>query len=147
MQSDHHTRLIMYHKHGTSARTRFLKLAHGGVCGFDPLPVLSQLIDGEVVRHQEANALVCHPAPLVAQAEQTLGLPAGSLEAEGEFFEQVDVDGGPLAIYLARFTTVDPPFDAVRQQGGEFIDLTEARGLSGTELELLRKVYEFVLGG
>lgn len=147
MGHNDHTHLIMYHKHGSSARTRFLKLAYGGVCGFDPLPVLSQLIDGEMVKHPSAKDVLHHPAPLVTKAEQSLGLSAGSLEAEGEFFEQVDVEGGPLDVYLARFTAIDPPFDAAEKNGAEFIDLTQARGLPGTELELLRKVYEFVLSG
>ena len=110
-------------------------------------PVLSQLIDGRVVKHQSNQDVVQHPAPLVIRAEQSLGLAPGNLEAEGEFHEQVDVEGGPLDVYLARFTGIDPPFEDVERNGGEFIDLTQARGLPGTELELLRKVYEFVLGG
>jgi hypothetical protein len=126
---------------------RFLKLAHGGVCGPEPLPVLSQLIDGEVISPGPGCDVLHHPAHLVTQAEQSLGLPTGSLEVEGEFHEQVDVDGGPLDIYLARFTAIDPPLELTRRHDGEFIDLTQARGLPVTELELLRKVYEFALGG
>lgn len=140
-------RLILYHKHPSSARTRFLRLAHGGVCGPDPLPPLAQLIDGEILRAQACDGVLHHPAHLVKQAEQSLDLPSGSLEAEGEFHEQVDVDGGPLDVYLARFTAIDPPFEQAGRHHGEFIDLTQARGLPVAELELLRKVYEFVLGG
>lgn len=140
-------RLILYHKHPSSARTRFLKLAHGGVCGFEPLPVLSQLIDGEVLKYPQGTDVLQHPAPLIQEAEKTLGLPAGALEAQGEFHEQIDVDGGPLDVYLARFTDIDPPIGQMESLGGEFIDLTQARGLPDTELELLRKVYEFALGG
>lgn len=141
------SRLIMYHKHATSARTRFLKLAYGGVCAFEPLPDPSQLMDAELMPLQSTKNILQHPAPLVMRAERSLGLAAGSLKAEGEFYAQVDVKGGPLDLYLARFTAIDPPFDAVEKHGAEFIELTQARSLSGTELELLRRVYEFVLGG
>ena len=136
------TRLIMYHKQSTSARLRFLKFPYGGVCGFEPLPTLAQLLDEEA-----HDSVVAHPAPLVAQAEQRLGIAAGELEAEGEFKAYVDVPDGVIQVILARFTSIDPPFEVAEAQGGEFVDLPQARNIPRVELELLRKVYEVVMTG
>jgi hypothetical protein len=124
-------RLIMYHKNPASARTRFFKLSHGGVCAFEPLPVPAQLLD------EADEAVVFHP----------LGIEAGSLEVDGDFQAWVDVARGPIQVFLVRFTGIDPPFDAIAKAGGELIDLSGGRSLAPVELELLRKAYECVMDG
>jgi hypothetical protein len=134
-------RLIIYHKHPTSARTRFFKLSHGGVCGVEPLPVPAQLLD------PPDTSVVSHPAKLVGEMEKALGLAAGGLEVDGEFHAWVDVARGPIEVFLARFTDFDPPFEAIDEAGGELIDLAGGRSLAPVELELLRKAYECVMEG
>lgn len=136
-------RLIMFHKQKTSARTRFLSFQGETVCGFDPLPTLAELMEPR----PDPSPVAFHPGRLVHQAESRLGLPAGSLEAMGDFYEQVDVPGGPISVYLAGFTTEDPPFAAALTVGGRFIELPEARSIPATELLLLRRAYEYLLGG
>lgn len=135
-------RLIMLHKHKSSARIRFLLLEGGTICGFAPLPPLAVLMD-----EREASKVAPHPGALVHGAETRLGLPAGSLEAMGDFHVMVDVAGGPVSVFLAAFTTLDPPFRAAEYVGGRFIELTEARMLPPTELQLLRLAYEYLMGG
>jgi len=135
-------RLIMYHKQSTSARTRFLRLAYGGVCGFDPLPCLAELAADDLA----PSKVVTHPASLVRAAEVQLGLPAGSLEPEPGFRCRVSSGDGETEVFLARFTAMDPPFETATAQGGAFIDLTQARGLPPVELNLLRRAYETILG-
>ncbi len=137
----HQSRLIMYHKQATSGRTRFVKMPHGGVSAFEPLPVPSQLMD------EAQESVVNHPARLVSDAEQQLGMASGSLEVDRDFQAWVDVAGGPIQVFLARFTTIDPPFAEIEQLGGQFINLTDGRGLVPTELELLRLAYESVMEG
>ncbi len=140
------TRVILYHKHHTSARTRFLKLEYGGVCGFGPLPQLAQLWSDERNCADEDQKVVMHPGALAGQAEQALGLPSGALEAQGGFRLGVDAPGGEIQVYLARFTAIDPPFELAQQQGAAFVDLTQTRTLPPVELEMLRKAYEYILG-
>ncbi len=134
-------RVILYHKQATSARTRFVKFAGETVLAFGPVAALSQL-----QQSQQDNTLI-HPAAVMKKTEALLGLESGSLKAETEFQHSVEVPGGNIQILLAAITTMDPPFDAIEQHGGCFIDLTQARGLPVTELELLRHAYELVLGG
>lgn len=139
-------RLIVYHKQATSARLRFLRFADNTVCGFGALPRLAAVVErADMARFDPA--VVPHPAPLTGRMEKTLGLTAGSIEIDGELLARVDVPDGPLTVYLARFTTIDPPFDAATAHGGAFIDLTQARTLPAAELELLRRAYQRVMGG
>jgi len=137
----HPVRLIMYHKNPASARTRFFKLSHGGVCAFEPLPVPAQLLD------EPDEAVVFHPAKLVSEAEQQLGIGEGSLEVDGDYRAWVDVAHGPIQVFLVRFTGIDPPFEAIAEAGGELIDLSGGRSLAPVELELLRMAYECVMDG
>ena len=46
-------------------------------------------------------------------------MPAGSLAHEPEFQATVDTPDGPVALHLASFTTIDPPFDEAFVVKGE----------------------------
>lgn len=140
-----HSRIILFHKQGTSARTRFLRFADDTVCSFAPLPKLAQVLGGTDTRQQPAVEI--HPAVLLKEAAHRLQLPLTAFELEPEYGMWVDAPGGAIRILLAGFTTIDPPFAAAEAVGAGFIDLTEARDLSGVELLLLRRAYEVILGG
>jgi hypothetical protein len=132
-------RLILAHKQKTSGRLRFLRLPHGTVA-FTPLPPMSDLLeDGQ-------SAVVHHPAGFLKAAEEKLGLPSGSLVHEAEFHATVDTPDGQVVMYLASFTTTDPPFDEAEAVGGKFIAITEAIGGMPVEMELLRQAYTVMLG-
>lgn len=134
-------RLILYHKQSTSGRTRFLRFDHG-LLAFAPLPP-----EATPYRPDTPTDVVrIHPAAPLRAAEAHLGLLPGALKAEGEFYAELDTPDGRLPILLAQFTTTDPPFAAAAALGGEFVAMTEARGLHPTELQLLREAYELILG-
>jgi hypothetical protein len=133
-------RLILVHKQKTSGRLRFLRLPHG-IMAFAPLPPQSALIE-----HTAPPQVVPHPAVFLQAAEAQLGLPAGSLAHEPEFQATVDTPDGPVAVHLASFTTIDPPFDEAAALGGTFIAITEATGGMPVEMGLLRRAYEVLLG-
>lgn len=139
-------RLILFHKQSTSARIRFLKFGHGGVCGFDPIPMPAAVLEDGETPPGGGNTVVRHPAALAADAERRLGLEPGDLEPDATFLRNVDVPGGPIQIHLAHFTTVDPPFERMTAAGASFIEFTEARGLGPVDLLLLRQVYEYAIG-
>jgi hypothetical protein len=134
-------RVILYHKQATSARTRFLKFSHDSVCAFEPIPMPAQLLEDAECK------TVNHPAAILQDVERRLGFPSGSLKAEADYRQLVEVPGRRIQILLAGFTTMDPPFEEAARIDARFIDLTQARGLPGVELELLRCAYELVLGG
>lgn len=134
-------RVILYHKHPTSARTRFLKFRYNSVFAFAPLVKLAQLSEGL------SSKTPLHPAIALQQVTRQLGLPADILRIESPFQHYVDVPGEPVQIILIAITSQDPPFAIAEQLGAQFIDLMQARGLAPVELELLRLVYEWALGG
>jgi hypothetical protein len=134
-------RLILYHKQATSARTRFLRFADT-LLAFTALPLLSAVCDEDAAQ----STVVPHPAPILRQAEERLGLVHGDLRAEAGFYAEVDTPGGNVPVLLAEFTTIDPPFAAVAEAGGRFVAITEARGLPDVELELVRRAYTVILG-
>ncbi len=133
-------RLVLCHKQATSARLRFF--CHGdSILVFDPLPPDRQLHDEDF----DAGVEV-HPAPLVQAAERRLGLAAGSITAEAGFHAWLSTAAGDVPVLLAAFQSTDPPFDAAERAGGRFIAMTDARRLDAIERELLRRVYEYLLG-
>lgn len=135
------TRLVLFHKQGTSARTRFLRFADS-LLAFAPLPA------GAALRPEDGPSgdVLAHPAAVLKQAEDRLGLPSGSLSVEPDFLAVADTPGGEVQVRLAGFTTIDPPFAAADALGGRFVALTEARGLPPLELELARRAYAAILG-
>ena len=134
-------RAILFHKQATSARLRFLRFAYGSVCAMRAIPPLAQVYVGR----QENLRL--HPASVLRHLERELGFEPGSLRAEQGYRFMVGVPNENISVFLVAIDSIDPPFELAQRIGAEFIDLTQARGLTQVELELLRGAYELVLGG
>jgi len=138
---------LAYHKQATSARTLFLRMNNGSVMLPEPFPFLSSPLEqGEVV-HDETSTHLDHPATLGQRFSTVLGLPAESVEVETDFRELVEVPGGTVMVYLARLKAMDPPRAHFAETGAGFCAITELRGGHPVEMNLLRKAYEFILGG
>lgn len=133
-------RFILAHKQTTSARVRFLRLPDG-VLTPNPLPAGSIVPAGA-----EEDAVPTSPAPLVRSLEMHLGLPLASLQPAEDFLVPVETPEGGVAVLLAVFTAIDPPFAAAERPGGCFVPIIEARGLPAIEQQLLRRAYEYLLG-
>jgi hypothetical protein len=146
IESDEGERFILFHKHGTSARTRFLCFSGQSVLFPQPLPELAQRFD-ETLPRPPQSVVEQHPAMLLQQLAAALEIEEGELELETEFEERVDIPGEVVRIYLVRFTAIDPPFDLAERLAGRFIDLTQGRGLRDIELLLLRRAYEVIMEG
>ena len=138
MDADRALRLLCCHKQKTSARLRFLRLG-ASVLAPEPLPPGACLC-------QDGGALRPHPAPALRRAEEYLGLGPGSLEAEAGFHVRVETPAGDVHVLLAAFTSIDPPFAAAARLGGRFVAITELADLPALELEILRRIYEHMIG-
>jgi len=132
------TGLICYHKQKTSARTRFLRIG-ASVLVAGPLPASAAVSAG-------SGSVQADCAMPLRAAERRLGLADGALRAETEYCAEVQTPAGTVAILLAEFTSIDPPFAAAEAAGGRFIAITEARDLPPVELELMRRAYEVIIG-
>jgi len=124
--------LVLIHKQSTSARLRFAR--------FGSTMVAARL------DNPAAEGVVPHPAPLAAAAAERLGLPASALRLDPEFEAEMLAPGGTLSVRLAEFTAIDPPFEAVAAVDGRFVSITEIGGIPATERDVLRLVYEHVIG-
>ena len=133
-------RLILAHKQKTSARVRFLRFAHG-LSAFAALPALSAVFEDP-----PENRVEMHPGLYLRSAEAELGLANGGLVLEPEFSASVDTPDGLIRVRLATFASIDPPFELAERLGGKFIAITEARGCSPAEMELLRQAYTVLMG-
>jgi hypothetical protein len=131
-------RLVCCHQQKTSARTRFLRL-QDSVLLFTPLPAGAILQPpGDRLRPAAGKA--------VQRAEDGLGLPAGSLQADDEFHAWAETPAGDAHVMLALVTTIDPPFEAAERLGGRFVAITELGDLPAVELAILRRAYERLIG-
>ncbi|MDY7015238.1 MAG: hypothetical protein SVX43_16900 [Cyanobacteriota bacterium] len=138
------TRLVLYHKQSTSARILFFCL-DGTVCQPSGLPPRSQIVSSTL---EEEEATVTPPPPaFVAEVAKKLGISEEMLEVEAEFQAIADSAGDAIAVYLTRFTTIDPPYEQIESGDGRLIAITEARRLPPVELELLRLIYSFLMDG
>ncbi|MCU0525269.1 MAG: hypothetical protein MUF72_10635 [Elainella sp. Prado103] len=142
MLSDY--RLILYHKHPSSGRTLFLYV-NETICQFEGLSSAAHVLESHIGDNQIQEKMPLLDA-LLADARQRLELFQDSLMVDREFNAWVDDSGKPLQIYLARFTSIDPPQERLARQGGTFLSLIEARRfLPPTELELLRLAYTTIM--
>lgn len=137
-------RVVLYHKQATSARTLFLDFAHGSVIGPQALPFLSSVM---ALEEESEPDLLPHPAMLHRQLAEALALDGDLFQLDVEFRSVVDTPTGSVDVYLAHFTTMDPPRALMDERGCRFYSLTELRGRHPAEMELLRRAYSSILGG
>ena len=136
-------RVIFCHKQATSALLRFMLFDNTTACAPDALPKLSSLVQEPAPR----TNVVLHPKAAIGSVATPLGFCTSDWERETEFTAHVDVQGGIWPVFLARFTTQDPPFMLARRVDASFVDLARARHLPDTELQLLRIAYEALMEG
>ncbi|MBT9612732.1 MAG: hypothetical protein IV108_05635 [Burkholderiales bacterium] len=69
------------------------------------------------------------------------------LKLDDGFQAWLSSDGDPIRIHLVRFTTLDAPHEALAPSGGVFKPISGMRGMPMTELNLIRQVFDLIMGG
>lgn len=133
-------RLIMYHKQSASARILFFTL-NGSVCHFNALPTDSKIVDSSI----EGDRVVEYPENLMPNIKEQFGISSNILEIETTFQAIAQSEESKIKIYLASFTSLDPPREQLADLGGKFISIIEARSLPSVEVELLDLAYSFLM--
>lgn len=130
-------RMLVCHQHPVSARLHFLIPVAGGVVLPQALPGLAVLAEDE----REAP-LLCHPASALRELQDSVAL-GRELALLGEFRLRLEVPGALLPVYLAALSGYElcPPPAGLR-----WIELAQSIGMPWLDRELLRRVYEFLLG-
>lgn len=75
------------------------------------------------------------------------GIAPAKLNLDDRFQAWMNSDSGPIRIHLVRFTTLDAPRQVIEPFGGVFKPISEMRGLPMIELNLMRQVFNQIMGG
>ena len=136
-----HNRVILCHFDSYSAALVFARFG-SSVLATLPLPEGAAPIaaPGDVSeQHSPAavlNAVVTH-----------FGIAAEKLNLDERFQAWMSSDSGPIRIHLVRFTTLDAPHQSIETFGGVFKPISEMRKMPMIELNLMRQVFNQILGG
>lgn len=87
------------------------------------------------------------PSAVFAALIAKYGLGPAQLKIDDDFQAWLSDDIGPIRIHLARFTSLDAPHEAIEALGGAFKPISQMRGMPATELNLMRRVFNLMVGG
>lgn len=139
MMNRNNNRVILFHKHPSSARVRFLFFTdRNSVLAFDSLPDLASVMDSssDIGENQIESSIL----------SDYFGEVAESIIFDDEFYTEVDVPNETIGVLLARFGETDPPFEFAEKINAEFRELTATRSVAPVELVLLQKAYTQIMG-
>ncbi len=74
-------------------------------------------------------------------------LDPAQLKIDDDFQAWLSDDSGPIRIHLARFIGLDAPHAAIEPLGGVFKPISQMRGMPVSELNLMRQVFNLIMGG
>ena len=69
------------------------------------------------------------------------------LSMDEVFQAWMDSDSGTIRIHLARFNTLDAPHQMIEPSGGVFKPISEMRRMPMIELNLMRQIFNQIMGG
>ena len=139
MTNTNNNRVILFHKHPSSARVRFLFFTErNSVLAFDSLPELASLMDSSsnIGENQIESSVL----------SDYFGDIAERIIFDDEFYTEIDVPNETIGVLLARFDDIDPPFELAQKVNAEFREITGARSVAPVELQLLQKAYTQIMG-
>jgi hypothetical protein len=136
-----HNRVILCHFDTYSTALVFARYATG-VLAPAPLPGSASVIPapGTVDGRHAPDAVL---GALVTR----FGLDLAPLRIDPGFDAWMSGDTGPVRIHLAQFDTFEAPRQAIESLGGVFKPISAMRGLPMLELNLLRQVFNLIMGG
>jgi hypothetical protein len=134
-------RVILCHFDSYSTALLFARYG-GSVLAPTPLPESASAMPapGDATEQHNPGAVL---DALVAQH----GLDPTQLKLDDGFQAWLSGDDGPIRVHLARFTTFEAPREAIEPLGGVFKPISEMRGMPMIELNLMRQVFDLVMGG
>lgn len=136
-----HNRVILCHFDSYSAALNF---ARYGDSVLAPAPMSAQ---ASAIAAPESADEHYSPAPVVDALAAQYGLDAGQLRIDHDFQAWLSDNSIPVRIHLVRFTTFEAPHAAIEPMGGIFKPISGMRGMPPLELNLMRQVFNQIIGG
>ena len=87
------------------------------------------------------------PAAVLEALVAHSGLDPAQLRIDDGFQAWLADDDGPIRVHLLRFTSLDAPHAAIEPLGGVFKPISQMRGMPPAELNLMRQVFNLIIGG
>lgn len=137
-------RLILCHYDTYSSALLFARF---GASVLAPVPLPEGTTPMPGTDHPGAAAPEYEPAAALEALGAHYGLDTSQLSVVDDFEEWMSNGGEPIRIHLARFTGFDAPRDAIEGHGGVFKPISDMRGTAMLELNLLRRVFNLMVGG
>ena len=137
----HSNHVILCHFDSYSTALVFARYGNS-VLAPAPLPEAASIMpdSGDVTERHAPGAV------LDALAAQYV-LDLAPLRLDDSFQAWISSECGPIRIHLARYTTLDAPHPAIEALGAVFKPISELRGVPMIELNLLRQVFNLIMGG
>lgn len=136
-----HNRMILCHFDSYSTALVFARYG-ASILAPTPLPETASAMPPP----SDAGEQHAPSAVLDAVAAQQKLNPA-QLKLDDGFQAWMTSDNGPIRIHLARFTTLDAPHAALQPSSGVFKPISGMRGMPMIELNLMRQVFDLIMGG
>lgn len=134
-------RVILCHFDSYSAALLFARYGDS-ILAPAPLPEAASAIQAR------GNASAQHePSAVLDALTAQYGLDPKQLKIDEDFQAWMSSDSGPIRIHLVRFTGLDAPHEAIEPLGGVFKPISQMRGMPMTELNLIRQVFDLIMGG
>lgn len=136
-----HNRVILCHFDSYSTALLFARYG-GSVLAPAPLPESASAMPAPDDAAEQHN-----PGAVLDALAAQHGLDPAQLKLDEDFQAWLSSDSGPIRIHLARFTTFEAPREAIEPLGGVFKPISEMRGMPMIELNLMRQVFNLIMGG
>lgn len=136
-----HNRVILCHFDSYSAALNF---ARYGDSVLAPAPLSA---DASAIAAPEAAADHHRPGLVLDALAAQHGLDAGQLRLDDSFEAWLSDNSIPVRVHLVRFTTFEAPHAAIEPLGGVFKPISGMRGMPPLELNLMRQVFNLIIGG
>jgi hypothetical protein len=136
-----HNRVILCHFDSYSCALNF---ARYGDSVLAPAPLPESASDMPAPR--DAGEQHAPDAVLEALVAKYTLNPA-QLNIDEDFEAWISGESGPIRVHLVRISSPDIPHEAIEPMGAVFKPISQMRGMPPLELNLMRQVFNLIIGG
>ena len=136
-----HNRVILCHFDSYSAALNF---ARYGDSVLAPAPLSAE---SSAIEAPDSDSGQHEPGRVVGALAEKYGLDPNDLQINKGFEAWLSGEAGPVRVHLVQFKTFEAPHESIEPLGGVFKPISMMRGMPVTELNLMRQVFNLMVGG
>ena len=136
-----HNRVILCHFDSYSAALLFARYG-STILASTPLPESAAPMPAPEDTTEQHS-----PGAVLDAVVAHFGIAPDKFNIDDKYQAWMSSDSGPIRIHLVRFTTLDAPHLSIEPFGGVFKPISEMRKMPMIELNLMRQVFNQILGG